>query len=159
LDLSGDPSFRELVARTRAATLAAYAHDAVPLARILEVVRGGRAGASPVVSVLFDVLVEEIALDQRAGGCPFRALDGDRGVPGLALFFIVSPEGAGLRVWLEYARDIFEADTVRRMLRRFARLLQAALADPARRLSDLPLLDGEDEDLVRAWGSRPDNRA
>ncbi|HLL47706.1 MAG TPA: amino acid adenylation domain-containing protein [Longimicrobiaceae bacterium] len=151
-DLSGDPTFRELLARVRESALGAFAHADVPFERLVEEVAPGRSlSHQPLVQVVF-------ALQSAPGGT--RAL-GDlrvRPVPfetGAARFdlgvYAGETEG-GIRLEAEYATALFEAATIRRMLGRYRLLLEQAAAHPDRRLSELDLFaPGERERVVGEW--------
>ncbi len=143
-DLSGDPSFRELVAQLKETCLQAYAHQDIPFEKLVEELQPERSlSYSPIFQVLFGL--------QNA---PMQALQ----LPGLKLermpihpgtsifdmswFAIEVPEGLMVRV--EYSTDLFEDATIARALGHFQRLLEAVVAHPERRISQLPML-GEDE--------------
>ena len=153
-DLSGDPSFRELLARVRATALGAYAHQDLPFEKLVEELAPARdLSRQPLFQVLFVL--------QNAPGAPL-ALDGIavNHLPGeiesakfdLTLSVRESVEGLHLR-W-EYARDLFEASTIGRLAGHFQVLLEAIVADPARRIGELPLLtEAERDQLLVAWNA------
>jgi amino acid adenylation domain-containing protein len=72
----------------------------------------------------------------------------DRGTAKFDVTFFATETPAGLRLSLEYCTDLFERDTARRMLEHYRVLLEAALADPAQRVSELRLLGGGEERRV-----------
>ncbi len=143
-DLSGDPSFRELVARVKEVCLQAYAHQDIPFEKLVEELQPERSlSYSPIFQVLFAL--------QNA---PMQALQ----LPGLKLermpihpgtsifdmswFAIEVPEGLMIRA--EYSTDLFEDATIARALGHFQRLLEASAAHPEQRISRLTML-GEEE--------------
>ncbi len=157
-DLSGDPDFRELVARVRDVTLGAYANPDVPyesLVRELEPEKDPRRGR------LFD------ALFVLHGG--FAA---NLELPGLRLSHVEVPDapaqfGAtlselsismgegpdGYTGTLEFAVALFDAPTIDRLLEHWETLLTGAIAQPSLRLSALPLLsEGERRELLTGAG-------
>jgi amino acid adenylation domain-containing protein len=153
-DLSGDPTFAELLARVRETCLGAYAHQELPFDKLVEELAPGRDSArTPLFQVSFVVQnapAQEVSL-------PGLRVEYDGGVGRVAKYEMTlaaeeSPAG-GVALLLEYDADLFDAETARRMLAHYARLLEAAAADPARPLSELELL-GEEERrlLLDEWG-------
>jgi amino acid adenylation domain-containing protein len=138
-DLSGDPSFRELMARVRAVALAAYAHQEVPFERLVEELRPPRdLSRTP----LFQVALTLAAAAAPAVGLPGLALREVEVATAAAKFdwtLALAAAGGGLAGELEYDADLYDAATVERLLRAFESLLAAAVADPDRRLGGLPL--------------------
>ncbi|MFI0819508.1 non-ribosomal peptide synthase/polyketide synthase [Streptomyces sp. NPDC021098] len=156
---SGNPAFTELVARARETGLAAYAHQDVPFEHLVDVVEPTRSLAR---HPLFQVM---LAL-QNTDAVPLGLLPGlEAGplpVPTTAVKFDLAftvteetgPDGgpAGISGVLDYASDLFGADTARGIADRFVTLLEAVAADPARTLADLPVLDeAERERVVTVW--------
>jgi amino acid adenylation domain-containing protein len=153
-DLSGDPSFAELLARVRAGGIDAYANADVPFERLVEELAPQRSRAR---SPLFQVLVANIPPDQPE----LRLTEGSVLAPvelesGAAMFDLtLSIMDDGDRLWLfgNYDLDLFTAATVRGLLRHLSTLLGGAVADPSRRISALPLVAGADRDAVLAAGT------
>ncbi|MEU9198213.1 non-ribosomal peptide synthase/polyketide synthase [Streptomyces hundungensis] len=165
-DVAGDPTFAELVRRVRETDLAAFAHQDVPFERLVEALRPERsAGRHP----LFQVVVEW-------GDDETRALHSLAELPGLhvepmrltvdaAKFDLVwhlrprhtaEDAPAGIGVDLEYSADLFDAATVASLGDRLVRLLGAALAEPARPVTDLDLLGAEERELLLTdWAHTP----
>ncbi|HEU4880686.1 MAG TPA: condensation domain-containing protein, partial [Longimicrobium sp.] len=151
-DLSGDPSFREVLGRVREATLGAYAHQDVPFEKLVAELQPERSlSHSPLFQVMF-------ALQNAEGGG--RALPGlevsgvGAGMESarfdLSLTLVASPEG--LRGALNYSTDLFERGTIDRMLGHLARVLEQVAADADVRLSRLELLgEAERALVVQEW--------
>ncbi|MEU5092044.1 non-ribosomal peptide synthase/polyketide synthase [Streptomyces sp. NPDC021356] len=150
-DLSGDPSFRELVARVREFDLAAYAHQDVPFERLVDALNPAR---STVRHPLFQTSLTWNDTTEQALG----AL---RGLPGLAvrpepvdttaakfdLSFVLEERRAadgtpaGLRGSLAYSADLYTRSTATSLTRRLVRVLDAALADPDRPVTRVEVTD------------------
>ncbi len=147
-DLSGDPTFRELVARLRLRAIDAFAHQDLPFERLVEELRPERdPSRSPLVQVSFTLqtAVEDGPLpglgDVRVEPLP---LDGGTVRFDLTLFL------SGLAGSLLYATSLFDAPTAERLAGGFVRLAAAACAAPDRRLGELPLLsEAEQAQLLR----------
>ncbi|HEX6373984.1 MAG TPA: amino acid adenylation domain-containing protein [Longimicrobium sp.] len=150
-DLSGDPSFRALLARVREATLGAFEHQDVPFERLVEELQPGRSlSHTPLVQVSF-VLQN---LDPAGDGLP--GLRTERVGAGLDvakfdLTLTLTPGEDGLRGTLEYGTDLFEAGTARRMVRHLERVLEQVADDPDRRLSTLELADQLERVRMKGW--------
>ncbi|MGW2179787.1 amino acid adenylation domain-containing protein, partial [Streptomyces sp. NPDC001732] len=136
-DVSGHPSFRELVARVREADLAAFAHQDVPFERLVDVARPGRSlGHHP----LFQVMLVFETDDADSLALPGLTATFDEEVDmGAARFDLTlhmqetaAEDGTaeGITVALEYAEDLFDATTAERMAGQFVHLLEAVCADP-----------------------------
>ncbi|HKP75085.1 MAG TPA: amino acid adenylation domain-containing protein, partial [Longimicrobiaceae bacterium] len=150
--LAGDPSFREMVARVRETALGAYAHQDLPFEKLVEELRPGRSRShSPLFQVLF-------VFQNTPGGA--LEMNGLRATPvepqgrhakfDLSLHLEEAPDG--LRGQIEYATDLFDAETVERIAGHLRVLLAAALAEPETAISALPLLaEAERRTLLEEW--------
>ncbi|MER8188656.1 amino acid adenylation domain-containing protein, partial [Kitasatospora sp. NPDC094015] len=146
-DVSGDPSFRELVGRVRDADLAAFAHQDVPFERLVEVVNPARSmSRHPLFQVMLNFTddgagTEDVALP----GLKAEPLAGVGRVAKFDLSFSFVDEGAtGLAGSVEFATDLFDRATVETVLARLARLLEAVLADPERAVGEAELLSAQE---------------
>ena len=151
-DLSGDPTFRELLARVREVTLGAYDHQDLPFEKLVEEVQPQRdLSHSPLFQVMFALNnTRRGALE--LGGLKFDAIIADSGTAKFDLVLWMDNTGETLTGTLEYNTDLFEHSTVARMLGHYTMLLEAVVADPERPLSELPMLTGaERERLLVEW--------
>ncbi|HYO16637.1 MAG TPA: non-ribosomal peptide synthase/polyketide synthase [Thermoanaerobaculia bacterium] len=154
-DVSGDPSVRELLARTRAVALAAYDHQDLPFEKLVEALQPVRdPSRSPVVQVLLAQRNPPVALEL-AGGLRFDLLEIESGTSKFDLAFSFFERGGGLEIILEYDSDLWGAATARRMLGHLQTLLAAAVEDPRQRLSRLPLLTGVERAQLLEWREGP----
>jgi amino acid adenylation domain-containing protein len=151
-DMSGNPSFRELLARVRQVTLGAYDHQELPFERLVEELQLPRdLSRSPLVQAMFslqNVPNQSVAVS----GLKFNRLRIEHGTAmfDLSLFFWKKEDG--LIGVLEYNTDLFDADTIGRMIGHYETLLKSLVANPAQRLSDLPLLrEPERRQLLAEW--------
>ncbi|MET0648994.1 MAG: amino acid adenylation domain-containing protein, partial [Pyrinomonadaceae bacterium] len=156
-DLSGDPTFRELLGRVREVTLGAYAHQDLPFEKLVEELQlsrdGGRTPLLQVVFTLQNAPVPPLAL----AGLTLTPQPVETGTAKFDLVLNVAETEQGLAGWLEYRCDLFERETIERLAAHFETLLGAAAADPARRLSELPLLgEGERRALLAGAGAGQD---
>ncbi|MDX3187115.1 amino acid adenylation domain-containing protein [Streptomyces sp. MN03-5084-2B] len=156
-DVSGDPSFDELLARVRKTDLAAFAHQDVPFELVVDALNPAR---SLTRNPLFQVMVVARAQADRHGDLAgVRATVEELHTPtakfDLLLDYAESfDEGtpAGLAGALEYRADLFDAGTAERLSGRLTRVLEAVAAAPGRAISDIDVLDdGERHQVVTAW--------
>ncbi len=155
-DLSGDPSFREVLRRVRATTLGAYEHQEVPFERLVAELQPERSlSHAPLFQVAF-ALEEtgggEGALAGLLPGLEVSAVEAERAIAKFDLYLALSATGQGLRGELNYSTDLFERSTIERMLGHLERVLEQAAADADARLSRLELLGEAERALVlEAW--------
>ncbi len=138
-DASGEPAFRALVGRVRDTALAAFAHQDVPFEKLVEELRPQRELAHTPLFQVVMVLQNAPTGVVPPGGLKLARLPVESGTAkfDLTLTFV---QGPGLSAQLEYRTDLFDRATMRRLLGHLEVLLQAAVAAPDRRLSELPLL-------------------
>ncbi|HEY2738167.1 MAG TPA: amino acid adenylation domain-containing protein, partial [Thermoanaerobaculia bacterium] len=137
-DLSGDPSFRTLLERTRDMSLEAFALQDLPFEKLVEELQPVRDTARPplfqVMLVLQNAPFEPLELP----GLTLAPLPVDNGTAKLDLLLGVQENNGRLETFLEHDSALFDRTTADRLLGHFGVLLRAAVADPDRRLSTLP---------------------
>lgn len=154
-NLSGNPTFWELLQRVREMALGAYAHQDLPFERLVEELQPQRdLSHMPLFQVMF-------ALQS----APTPALE----LPGLKVSFLevenktakfdltlhIENSEQGLKGSLEYNTDLFNAATITRMLEHFQLLLEGIVAAPEQQLSDLPLLSASElHQLLVTWNEQ-----
>jgi len=128
-DLSGDPTFRELLGRVRATTLEAFAHQDLPWAQIEDrCLPGGAEGSGdllPAGFVLQNFPVEPFALP----GLSVRLLELTAEAAPRDLYLLADEDGEDLRLRLLYRQDVFADPTMAALLARLVALLAAVTAD------------------------------
>jgi amino acid adenylation domain-containing protein len=153
-DLAGDPAFEALLQRVRATTLEAYDHQDVPFEKLVEELRPQRDTAH---TPLFQVMLILQNTPRQRLECPdleVGSRDVDLGTAKFDLNVSLWEVGgeAGLIGTAEYNRDLFDPPTIDRLFAGFATLLGGIAADPARVLSELPLLpEPARQQAVREW--------
>jgi amino acid adenylation domain-containing protein len=154
-DLANGPGFRELLARTRVRSLAAFAHQELPFEKLVEALEPARSlGHSPLFQAMFtlQILGEDEAPAVEGLNAAAVGLESHTAKFDLTLALSEAPQrfsGA-----LVYNTDLFDAATARRMLDHFAALLSAAVSSPEVPLADLPLMnDSERHQVATEWGA------
>ncbi|HEX2092009.1 MAG TPA: amino acid adenylation domain-containing protein, partial [Longimicrobiaceae bacterium] len=153
-DLSGDPTFRELLGRVRDATLGAYAHQDLPFDRLVEEIQPERSlNRAPLFQVTFTLEEGDFEQDVRLGGVRLESLEWVEDLSKWDLSLGIAEDGDGLRAVFTYAADLYEAATVERMAEHFRNLLHALASAPERRLSELELVGAAERRWLLAQGS------
>ena len=136
-DLSDNPTFRELLARVRETSLAAYEHQDVPFEKLVEELRPKRsANITPLFQVMF-ALQNLPAPAMAVNGLTFTTQRLNSITAKFDLTLGITEEPNGLRASFEYSTDLFAPAAIERMLDHFQTLLEAIVADPAQHVADL----------------------
>ncbi|HEY0697746.1 MAG TPA: condensation domain-containing protein, partial [Micromonospora sp.] len=146
MDVSGDPSFGELLARARRTVQDALAHEDTPFERVVSAVARSRTLG---VTALFQVGINMVPVPPPApAGRPAFLSEGTEFSNGTAkydlfLTFNERPDG-GLQVVVEWRRGLLADRSARRLPRQLRRILSGALADPGTPVTALPLADPDE---------------
>jgi amino acid adenylation domain-containing protein len=153
-DLSGKPSFRNLLKQVREVALEAYAHPELPFEHLVDTLQPERnLSYSPLFQVMLN-LQNTPARNLRIAGATTREVKIDNGTAKFDLTLSLEDSGPQLTGWMEYNTDLFEAGTIRRMLVHYQTLLEAAIHNPDQSISALPLLpEGERRRILLEWNN------
>ncbi|HYS77562.1 MAG TPA: condensation domain-containing protein, partial [Candidatus Dormibacteraeota bacterium] len=159
-DLSGDPSFRTLLSRTRDSALGSYAHQDLPFEKLVEALQPERdLGRAPLFQVMF-ALQPPPDDGPELPGLEMQYMEIDTGTSQFDLTLSITDDGQGLAGSFEYSTDLFDEPRIARMAGHLEALLRAALADPERRVSSLPILSPAERRTVLAeWSGAGGERA
>ena len=147
-DCSGDPSFREMISRTRNVTAGAWANRTLPFQKVLEALHPARNPQhNPICQVMF-TLEEDPLPERTVAGLTFVPFELDNETSKLALSMELVRTPVGLHGWVEYSRALFDADRISRLVEHFVTLLQAALEKPDQHMSALPLMPRHEQQRV-----------
>nr|WP_092071365.1 non-ribosomal peptide synthetase [Dendrosporobacter quercicolus]NSL49383.1 amino acid adenylation domain-containing protein [Dendrosporobacter quercicolus DSM 1736]SDM25304.1 nonribosomal peptide synthetase DhbF [Dendrosporobacter quercicolus] len=149
-DTAGDPSFRELLARVRQASLNAYDHQDLPFERLVEVLNPARSRSRhplfQIMLALHNTPEPKLEMPELQTSLRLYAV-------GAAKFdltlefretFTADGQPAGLNGFLEYSTDLFQQNTVEAMTGRLLRLLEAAAVQPGQPIGRLEILAPEE---------------
>ncbi|MCY7321520.1 MAG: amino acid adenylation domain-containing protein [Phormidesmis sp. CAN_BIN36] len=161
-DLTGDPTFRELLGRVREVTLAAYDHQDLPFEKLVEELQPVRSlGRNPLFQVVFalqNTPMEQLELP----GLILSPLEFETKTTRFDLELYVWKSASnfrslwgkgwqqsdGLRGVVVYNTDLFDAETIASLRQHFETLLEDIVADPDAHLSALSLLTSQEQ---RSW--------
>jgi amino acid adenylation domain-containing protein/non-ribosomal peptide synthase protein (TIGR01720 family) len=147
-DLSGDPTFTELLARVRETALGAYAHQELPFEMLVEALQPARdASRTPLFQVMFSL--EQVAA-QAAHVSELRVepLKIESGMAKFDLTLTLAESPDELTGQFEYNTALFEPETIRRMIGHFETLLTGIVANPEERVSRLPLMSAAERHRI-----------
>ncbi|MGH9390864.1 MAG: non-ribosomal peptide synthetase, partial [Vicinamibacteria bacterium] len=146
--MSGDPTFVELLRRSREVALEAYEHQDLPFEKLVEELHPERQlSRNPLFQVMFGFQnVPELPIG--LSGLSLSGFDIDRDAARFDLTLFVTESKGRLLCNLEYSMDLFDHDRIERLLRHFDMILAGIASSPESRLSELPLLPGEERRLL-----------
>jgi amino acid adenylation domain-containing protein len=155
-NLHGDPTFVEVLERVRDTALGAYAHQELPFDVLVEALAPDRRSMH---SAFFDVMFVLQATRQRRAAAGGPAADDpsdwdmESDTSKCDLTLSILERRHGLVGALEYATDLFSADTARRFVRRFTQLVRAVASAPHEVISRIDLLLSEEPTLLHQWNA------
>jgi amino acid adenylation domain-containing protein len=154
-DLTGNPPFREALRRVRDMAHAAYAHQDLPFARLVEALHPERdLSRVPYTQVVFLLLNPDQLQRPAMDGTAVEGywVDAHRTQFDMQMALWDPGPGTGFFGWIEHSTDLFDGATIGRMREQLRTLVAAVAADPDRRVWDLPLLpDAQRHQLVAEW--------
>src|SRR5262249_1038289 len=151
-DLGGNLSFRELVKREREVALGAYAHQELPFEKLVEEINPGRdLSRSPLFQVM---MVLQNMRREQAGLRWLKAgrIGEEAATAKFDLTLTLMEAGEGIVGSLEYSRDLYEGETIRRMARHYEKVVEEVVRDAEQRIRDIELMSGsEREQILVKW--------
>ena len=166
VDLAGDPTIAELLARVRRRGLAAYEHQDVPFEVLVERLNPTRSLTHhPLVQVMLawqnlPGLDNDPAAGLALGDVQVTPLPADTHTARMDLTFSLAErfteagEPAGISGTVEFRTDVFDTDSIETLIERLQRVVLAVTADPTRRLSSVDVLDEGEHARLDGWGNR-----
>jgi amino acid adenylation domain-containing protein len=152
-DLSGDPSFEELLSRVRSTALGAYAHQDLPFEKLVEELRPERnLSHSPLFQVML-ALQNASPVTLELPGLTLRHEERPQEISKFDLTLTVNETPVGLLCQWRYNRELFDSATMERLADHLRYLVEGITEDPGRLISELPLLGpAERFQLLEDWG-------
>jgi amino acid adenylation domain-containing protein/non-ribosomal peptide synthase protein (TIGR01720 family) len=151
-DLSGRPSFREVLQRVRTRALEAYDHQDLPFEKVVEDLQPERDLArNPLFQVMFQLHADQTGATVRDSG-DLGLIDVDRAIVkfDLRLEFKETPEG--LSGAFEYSTDLFRSERIERLSQILIAIYEDMVRAPDAAVADLPLIRGEERRQIAIWG-------
>jgi len=139
-DVSGDPTLREALRRTRDVALAAYGHQDLPFGKLVEALHPERdLSRAPIIQVVL-LLLDGSVLSPKLADLELAPVDVHDGNARYDVMFAMWDHPELIHGWYEYNADLWDKTTAARLVEGFLQLLDEMIADPERRLSEIPLL-------------------
>jgi amino acid adenylation domain-containing protein len=155
-ELRGDPSFVDVLRRTRATTLAAYQHQHVPFETLTAELKLPRdTSRTPVFQAVFTFQNQGTSRAEFAGLTASSYDEGDHPATCDLTLEAWREAGGGLHTRFTYAAELFDRATIDRLAARFEVLLRAVAAAPDAALSTVDLLTGDERERLRAAEQGP----
>jgi non-ribosomal peptide synthetase component F len=148
-DVSGDPSFLEVLGRVREVTLGAYAHQDISFEKLLEELQPDRnISISPFFQVMF-MLQNAPMQEAELSGLRLKGVEFDITASKFDMTIYIWEGKGGIAGSVLYSTDLFDEDTISRMLGHYRTLLEGIVRGPDQRISALPLLTEEERGRLR----------
>lgn len=156
-DVSGTPSMRQLLARTKETALQAYSHQDLPFERLVEEINPVRDLSRPPI---FQVMINSIPANDRPETLQLPNLKVETLSAGevkarYELMLRVREDSDSITCSLEYATDLFDASTIERLAEHYRTLLEQAVSSPDSPLCDFSLLSEKERHLIlEEWNTK-----
>ncbi|HSR69774.1 MAG TPA: amino acid adenylation domain-containing protein, partial [Acidobacteriota bacterium] len=147
-DLSANPPWRDLLKQVNQGVLKALDNQDLPFERVLEELHLERdLSRQPISQTVFQ-LMNTPSEGTRFGDLDLSRFEVDTGTSMFDLTLSLWETPQGLEGKVEYSSDLFEEETVEGWVRHYRRLLEGIVADPARPVSRLPLLEEKEREVL-----------
>jgi amino acid adenylation domain-containing protein len=153
-DLSGNPTFRELLEQVKDTALAAYAHQDLPFEKLVEELQPERDLArNPLFQVMFQ-FQNALPTPLQLNGLQVSKLDTYTQTAKFDLMLVAYEQDGVLKCLMEYDTGLFRGKTIERMLNQYATLLEAIVTAPERPIAHLPLMtEAQQRQLLVDWNN------
>lgn len=153
-DLTGDPSFVDVLARVRETALEALAHQDLPFEKLVEELQPARdLSHNPLFQIAFGL--QNADSGTFAAGIDRRPSHIGGGTSKFDLTLSISETTSGLDAAFEYNTELFDARTIATLARHYQMVLERAAARPERRISELLHIEGEERQRLLAACAGP----
>lgn len=150
-NLKDNPTFQQLLERVREVTLEAFAYQDLPFEKLVKELQPERnLGQNPLFQVAFVLHPPMSGVDSMLN---WSKLDIDTETVKLDLTLELEERPEGLVGRFEYSKDLFDADTIERMVGHFLTLLEGLVANPEQKIAELPLLTEFERQQLAAWNN------
>ncbi len=152
-DLSGNPTFQELLRRVREVALQAYTHQDLPFEKLVDELSPERAlSRNPLFQVMF-ILHDDSPESFKLADLTLETVFIERDVTKFDLTLVLGHSSNSLEGMFAYNCDLFEVSTIERLAQHFQILLEGIVANPQQRICELPLLTASERRSLQEWNS------
>ncbi|QIR40546.1 amino acid adenylation domain-containing protein [Tolypothrix sp. PCC 7910] len=153
-NLSGNPSFRDLLKQVREVALGAYAHQDLPFEKLVEEIQPQRTlSHNPLFQVMF-VFQNAPKTSLELPDLHLEVLGLDSETANFDLCLTMEESEQALKGYLEYNTDLFDGESMNRLVGYFQTLLTGIVENISQPLSDLPLLTPDEQRQLLEWGTK-----
>ncbi|HKV90933.1 MAG TPA: condensation domain-containing protein, partial [Candidatus Angelobacter sp.] len=147
-NLSGDPTFREVLRQVRHTALSAYEHQDLPFDKLVEELAPDRdISRNPLIQIMLSV---NRPIDSQFKSIESSEFGSEIHSSQFDLTIMVA-DSKQAQIAFNYSTDLFEAETIGRMLDHFGQLLKAVVENPEQRVWELPLLIDQEKKQLESW--------
>ena len=154
-DLSGNPTFQQLLKRIKQTTLDAYDNQDIPFEKLVDVLQPNRdMSHSPLFQVMFILQnnQNQTKVEIELPDVSLSSVDQDMGTSTFDLTLMVNEMPDGMELSAEYNTDIFKRETIQRLLGHYIALLKSAVSRPNSPISSLSFLQQQEiNTIVNSW--------
>jgi hypothetical protein len=143
-DLSGNPSFRELLKRVREVTLGAYAHQDLPFEKLVEELQPERSLTNAPFSQVMMILQNTPQKASGVSGLALASEERDSGDAKFDLYFTLKEGTDRIGAAMMYKTELFEDSTITCMMNAFEKLLEEVVENPDQKIQNIPLVTAEE---------------
>ena len=156
VNLDGDPRFLDLMSQVQDVTLSGYEHQDLPFERLVDALGVSRDRShTPLFQVMFTLQNASSTLGMSMPGLGVELLPSVARTAKFDITLNLEEGKDGLLGMFEYNTDLFDRDTIHRMVNHFERILETLVEHPHLRISELPLLSESEHDLIlQQWNHR-----
>jgi amino acid adenylation domain-containing protein len=153
-DLSGNPTFRELLQRVQKVALGAYIHQDLPFETLVEILQPERnMSHSPLFQVMFALQNTPIS-DLELPGVTLSQVKTERSISIFDLMLSIESSGQELVISWEYNTDLFDAHSIESLAKHFGMLLKEIIANSSQQICAIPILStSEKKQLLWDWNN------
>jgi amino acid adenylation domain-containing protein len=151
IDLSGDPTFGQLLARVRQTAIEAFDHQDLPFERLVEELRPARDPSRPPIVQVMLIVQNAPTPVLEQGGLRLEYLEVEWGSARFDLTLFARPDAGRWRLLADYDADLFDGATIDRLLDHVGRVLDRASTQPDRPVTELDLVTPEETRLLDGW--------
>jgi len=157
VSLAGQPTWRELLARVRQATLGALAHPDLPFEKLVEELQPARQMSHhPLFQVTFTFQTGGAPDVAEARGLRVSTIKIEADTAMADLSFVLTETPTGIEGGINYSTDLFVEPTIKRLAEHYHALIRAMIADPEQRITMAPMLsEAERQQLLSEWNVTP----
>ena len=151
-DVRGNPSFDELLRRVREVALGAYAHQDLPFEKLVEELQPERDMSRPPLFQVMFILQNAPGEVLELEGLSLSEMESAGETAKFELTLALQEQDGVIVGGVSYNRDLYEAETIGRGMEGYERVLQAIVADPEQRVSEIELLsEAERRQIIEEW--------